>query len=166
MTMRDRTSVSRAAFAGFVGTVAMTLAMAAMHRRLPPEQQGPLPPRQITMAAAEHIRMKDRMAERSRFTTTMVLHFGYGTAVGAFYAPLGARAAGPAWLKGMAFGVLVWIFSYLGWVPIVGLLSPATRHPAERNCLMITAHLIWGAVIAAVTETMSEGSRTTARAPR
>jgi putative membrane protein len=52
----------------------------------------------------------------------------------------------------MLFGGLVWIVSYLGWLPMTGFLSSALRHPAERNELMITAHLIWGAVIASITD--------------
>lgn len=98
------------------------------------------------------------MDEDSRSETTMVLHFAYGTIVGAVYAPLAAEAPGPPPLKGMAFGVLIWVLSYLGWLPMTGLLSSATRHPAERNGLMITAHLVWGTVIAAITDMMSGNS--------
>ena len=148
----------RALCAGLIGTVAMTIAMAAMHRRLPPDQRGPLPPRQITMAAAERAGVHKLMDEESRFPTTMALHFGYGAAVGALYAPLANRIPGPVPFKGMLFGGLVWIVSYLGWLPLTGLLSSALRHPAERNELMIAAHLIWGAVIASVTDMMARRS--------
>ncbi len=150
--------MGRALLAGLIGTAVMTVAMTAMHRRLPPEQRAPLPPRQITMAAAKRVGMEDRMDEDSRSETTMVLHFAYGTIVGAVYAPLAAEAPGLPPLKGMAFGVLIWVLSYLGWLPMTGLLSSATRHPAERNGLMITAHLVWGTVIAAITDMMSGNS--------
>ncbi len=150
--------MGRALLAGLMGTVVMTVAMTLMHRRLPPEQRAPLPPRHITMAAAERIGVRDRMDEDSRFGTTMALHFTYGTIVGALYMPLAAEAPGPPPLKGMAFGVLVWVLSYLGWLPMTGLLSSAARHPAERNGLMITAHLVWGAVIATITDMTFENS--------
>jgi putative membrane protein len=96
--------------------------------------------------------MQHRLGERGRFGTTVALHFGYGTAVGALYVPLADLPSGPWPAKGMAFGLLVWIGSYLGWLPLTGLLSPATRHPAERNLLMIAAHLVWGSVIAGIIE--------------
>ena len=153
-----RKDVSTALFAGFVGTIAMTIAMKALHRRLPPEQQSPLPPRQVSMAIAERVGMKDYMDETSRWRTTMALHFGYGTAVGALYAPFADLAPGPYPLKGMAFGVLVWAGIYLGWLPMSGLLSSAVRHPAPRNALMIAAHLVWGTVIATVIESVHRSS--------
>lgn len=46
----------------------------------------------------------------------------------------------------------VWTVSYLGWVPALGLLTPAGRHPSRRNARMIAAHLVWGTVITAATE--------------
>jgi hypothetical protein len=42
-------------------------------------------------------------------------------------------------------GVAVWVASYLGWIPVVGILKPATLHPKRRNALMLVAHLVWGA---------------------
>jgi hypothetical protein len=53
----------------------------------------------------------------------------------------------PEPMKGAAYGVAVWTGSYLGWIPTLGLLKPATRHPAERNALMLAAHLVWGAAL-------------------
>jgi len=50
---------------------------------------------------------------------------------------------------GASFGVGVWAASYLGWIPAVGLLAPATRHPRHRSALMLAAHVVWGASLAA-----------------
>jgi hypothetical protein len=44
-------------------------------------------------------------------------------------------------------GVAIWAGSYLGWLPTVGILTPATRHPWRRNLLMIVAHVIWGVAL-------------------
>jgi hypothetical protein len=33
-------------------------------------------------------------------------------------------------------------------MPGLGVLKPAQRHPAERNLLMIGAHLVWGGTLA------------------
>jgi putative membrane protein len=46
----------------------------------------------------------------------------------------------------------VWAGSYLGLLPVLGILSPATRHPTGRNALMIAAHIIWGATLGILTD--------------
>lgn len=46
--MADLTPLIAGSVAGCVATLPMTLAMEAMHRQLPPEEQYPLPPREIT----------------------------------------------------------------------------------------------------------------------
>jgi putative membrane protein len=59
-------------------------------------------------------------------------------------------------VKGIGFGLLVWAGSYLGLLPALGLLSPATQHAPQRNLLMIAAHLVWGAVLGAVTDRLQQ----------
>ena len=140
--------------AGFLGTAAMTVAMVAMHRRLPSGQRGPLPPYHISMAAAQRVGVKRRMTQDARFATTMILHFGYGSVVGALYIPFTRLVPCPRPVKGMVYGMLVWAGSYLGCLPMTGLMSPATRLPGARNRLMIAAHLVWGQVIALTSQAL------------
>ncbi len=75
----------------------------------------------------------------------MLAHFAYGALAGAVYARTLGR---PTSSGGAIYGLLVWIASYLGWIPASGLLKPATGHPPRRNALMIAAHLVWGTVLA------------------
>jgi uncharacterized membrane protein YagU involved in acid resistance len=49
--------------------------------------------------------------------------------------------------KGGLAGLLLWTVSYLGWLPVAGLLTPATGHPWRHNLLMIVAHVIWGVTL-------------------
>lgn len=131
------------AVAGTGATVPMTVGMVWMHRKLPPEQQYPLPPRQIIENIAP-----EQVPPEQRKNATLVSHFAYGAACGAIYRILplpGNRIA-----TGMLFGLAVWAGSYLGWLPAAGILPPATEHPKERNALMISAHLIWGASLGAL----------------
>jgi putative membrane protein len=148
MVYRDKNELGVALLAGFLGTAAMTVAMLVMHRALPRSQRKPLPPYHISMNAAERLGLREQLNKEQRFATTMVLHFGYGTIVGSCYAPLAHIIRGRSLFKGMLFGVLVWGGSYLGWLPITGLLSSARHHAASRNALMIAAHLVWGATTA------------------
>jgi uncharacterized membrane protein YagU involved in acid resistance len=77
----------------------------------------------------------------------LLAHFGYGAATGALYAPLARALRPPAVPGGVAFGLAVWGASYLGLLPALGILRPATEHPPRRTALMIAAHVVWGAVL-------------------
>jgi uncharacterized membrane protein YagU involved in acid resistance len=137
-------------FAGFIATVPMTLAMAALHRRLPPEERYPLPPEEITAKLAEEAGEEEHIGQPEHHAATLIAHFGYGTLMGGVYAPLAEKAPGPPVMSGMAYGMAVWAGSYLGLLPALGILKPATEHPPRRNALMIAAHLVWGAALGAL----------------
>jgi uncharacterized membrane protein YagU involved in acid resistance len=132
----------------------MTLAMVAMHRVLPRRQQYRLPPRQVTMSILSSKVAKRELEEPERANATLVSHFAYGAACGALYAPLASRLRPPGAGAGVAHGLAVWTVSYLGLLPALRILEPATRHPAERNLLMIAAHVVWGATAGALVERM------------
>ena len=58
----------------------------------------------------------------------------------------------PPVLGRVGFGFAVWLLSYMGWLPAVGLFGPATRDTNARNALMIAAHLVWGATVGALVD--------------
>jgi hypothetical protein len=123
----------------------MTVAMVALHRALPRQDQEPLPPRQITENAAAAAGVDLGPDEDTREATTLAAHFGYGATVGSLYGSFAGSTGLPRALEGMLFGVAVWGGSYLGLLPGVGLYRSAKDEPPARNALMIGAHLIWGA---------------------
>ncbi|MBS7700097.1 MULTISPECIES: hypothetical protein [unclassified Chelatococcus] len=125
------------ALAGFAATLPMTSAMSRMHRRLPPQERYPLPPRELSENLPNFgMRIS---------TTTLLHHFLYGAASGALFAVVSRRRNAAA---GGIYGAAVWTASYLGWIPASGILRIATRHPSRRNRLMLAAHLVWGASLA------------------
>ncbi|HEX9946888.1 MAG TPA: hypothetical protein VGA98_05040 [Allosphingosinicella sp.] len=130
--------------AGLAGTMAMTAAMRRLHRRLPEAERYPLTPREIVDSGSRQIGLP-LTGEVAKDVTTAA-HFAYGAAMGAIIA---AMNPDPKKRTGAAAGVAVWVASYMGWIPAVGTLEPATRHPARRNLLMIGVHLVWGAATAA-----------------
>jgi uncharacterized membrane protein YagU involved in acid resistance len=139
--------------AGIAATVAMTIAMDAMFRRLPRREQYPLPPRELTETLAEIARPKHQPGENALRAATLLGHFGFGAATGLLYACLAKRSAGLR--SGIAYGLAVWTVSYFGWVPALRLLSPASQHPATRSALMIAAHVVWGSVLGCVVQWLS-----------
>lgn len=144
------------ALAGIAATFAMTAAARAMHRRLPPAERYPLPPREIVEGAHPAIRERVPEAERGRQSTTMAAHFGYGAATGALYA-LVRRGGGI--VPGAAYGVLIWAVSYFGLMPGLRILRPAHDHPRHRNALMIAAHVVWGGTLATTLRELESAER-------
>ena len=127
------------AIAGLVGTMAMTSAMRRMHKRLPENENYPLPPREIIDSSAEQVNVP--VSNETAKDITTAAHFAYGAASGAL---LGAANVMLGPLPGGAAGLSIWLGSYMGWIPGANVLKPATDHPARRNLLMLAAHVVWG----------------------
>ena len=138
------------AVAGIVGTMAMTAAMRRLHARLPAAERYPMTPREIVDAAAAP-------PEEPARDVTLAAHFAYGAGCGAL---LAAADPKPSRRIGAAAGAAIWLASYMGWVPALNLLKPATKHPARRNALMIAAHLVWGAATAAALRELAAARET------
>lgn len=144
------------AFAGIAATAAMTLAVDAMFNRLPARDRYPLPPREITTKVAADVGLARHLSEPRRVDATLISHFGFGAAVGALYPYFARRSPAPPVLNGIVYGIGVWIGSYLGWIPALGILRPATQHPPARNVVMILAHVVWGAVTGIVADRLEK----------
>jgi hypothetical protein len=130
------------ALGGLVGTAAMTAAMRRLHGRLHEAERYPLPPREIIQSVARQTGMEREVDLQD---LTLGAHFAYGAAAGALYAL--ARPSDGI-VAGAGYGLAVWAASYLGWIPGLAILEPATRHPRRRNGLMLAAHVVWGATTA------------------
>ena len=140
------------ALAGFVATAPMSLSMVLGWRLLPRREKYHLPPRIITEEIAERLGIEDRIGEKEMVGFSIFSHFGYGAVFGTVYALVQDRIPVHSSLKGALAGVALWAASYLGWLPAMGILTPATQHPWRRNLLMILAHVVWGV-------TLGEGTR-------
>src|SRR5687767_6799274 len=92
--------ICQGAGAGLVATVPMTLFMAAVHQNLPPEQQDPAPPRQITDRVTQAAGVDDELSEDETACLSVAAHFGFGATAGAAYAPLAHRLNLPPVLGG------------------------------------------------------------------
>jgi uncharacterized membrane protein YagU involved in acid resistance len=138
------------ALAGLTATAPMTLAMKAMHKSLPPNEQYPLAPSLITEKVAEEAGVAEQMDEKEHKRLTWLAHYAFGAASGALYAPLASKLRTPPIVTGVLYGLTVWGGSYLGLLPAAGILRPVTEHPPRRTALMIAAHVVWGAVTGAI----------------
>jgi hypothetical protein len=141
------------ALAGFIATAPMSALMLAWHRRLPINQRDPLPPEQITLNALDAASLDDDLTRTQIAALTVFNHFAYGAATGSLYGGLTStcQPASPLF-SGMAYGLGVWGINYLGLLPSLDLYRAATREPAQRNWLLLTAHIVWGGSLGVLTE--------------
>jgi uncharacterized membrane protein YagU involved in acid resistance len=159
ITQNNYASLLQGALAGFVATLPMTLFMLAMHQLLPKWQQYALPPEKITDEMAERADVKKHMDKPQRVGAALVAHFGYGTTMGVIYSMTVRRLPLPAVPKGILWGLIVWVGSYFGISPALGIAESGYSEPWRRNLLMIAAHVVWGASLGAIAH------RATASAP-
>lgn len=124
-----------------IATLPMTVFMRSAWKWLPRREKQPLPPRQIMRRVFKSSRA---LGEGKQTALTLLLHFVFGAAAGSIYGMVEDKIPIRNTVKGPLAGMAVWTGSYLGWIPALGILPPATGQPWRRNLLMIVAHLIWG----------------------
>jgi uncharacterized membrane protein YagU involved in acid resistance len=147
MTRMRRWDGVRGVIAGGMATVIMTVALEAMFRRLPHDQQAPMPPRQITVHAAEAVGLARHLDEPARFTASLVMHAAYGTGTGAVVYALLRRFPASGIIGGILAGIIVYLLGYAGWLPLLGLYPPIPEETAARSGQTLAAHIVWGAVL-------------------
>ena len=143
------------AIGGLLATIPMTLVMESLHRRLPREARYPLPPREVTENIADKMGHNQGLDEDRLIESSVLSHFAYGAATGALYPLVFREPVRHSLVYGSGYGVAVWAASYLGWIPALNVLEPATRQPASRRRLMLCAHAVWGAGTVLVAERLS-----------
>lgn len=148
------------AFAGLAATVPMTAFMEFAHRRLPLKDRAPLPPRTISMRLVHKLHIDKNLDQDDRKALTLVSHFAFGAIAGSWFGPLTRNIKGSNVAKGTAYGLAVWATNYLGVMPALRILKPATQHSPTRSALMIGAHVIWGATLGLLCDRLQNNRRT------
>jgi uncharacterized membrane protein YagU involved in acid resistance len=138
--------ISKVIIAGLISTLCMTVVMELLYKVLPHDEQYPLPPEEIATVAETKFFGKP-LNKSQHMAFTWVSHFGYGITLAGIYYLIAQYLPFIPLLNGILYGVLVWIGSYLGWLPALNVLRSATKFPRARNSLMILSHLVWGAIL-------------------
>ncbi len=140
-------TLARGGVAGAVGTVAMSALMLAAGRA---GLVGRQPPEAITRTAVRRATGVELRGTRADALSSLS-HLGFGVCSGALYSALPAPTRVPPPVRGAAFGLGVWAVSYLGWVPrVLGALPSAEDDRNDRVAVMVTAHVLYGAVLGAL----------------
>ena len=147
--------IIKGAIAGLLATLPMTIFMRAAWRMLPRREKYPLPPRLITRKLTKKAAVDSELDADELTWLTLTFHFLFGAVAGSLFGAFEERIPLDENIKGPLMGLTVWSGSYLGWIPAMGILPPATVQPWRRNLLMILAHLIWGLTLGILTQIMN-----------
>ena len=107
------------------------------------EPLGEQPPDLLVQAAARGAGAGP--TERQADALAVLAHVVFGAATGGAYALLPRRGA-PA-VRGVLAALAVYVTSYQGWIPALGVLPPASRDRTARAAVMVLAHVVFGAVL-------------------
>ena len=135
------------AWSGIFATSTMTLGFLRFFKMLPYSQRSPLPPATLTSETLQTVGINDHLQSQGRENAALISHYGYGIASGILYSLLPLSFRRSPILSGLGFGCAVWGLSYFGWIPVFGYRASGPKMPANRNLLMLSAHLIWGATL-------------------
>ncbi|HET7028133.1 MAG TPA: hypothetical protein VFI28_10630 [Candidatus Limnocylindrales bacterium] len=143
---------------GGAATLAMTGAMLAAGRL---GLMGEYPPERIARRGLRDTGWGPISAEALDGPVGAALHVAFGAMLGAAFAaaiapvvaavrrrlPARPSAAVMLPIAGVAFGSGVWLVSYWGLIPSLGILPPPDRDRPDRQVAMIAAHWVFGAAL-------------------
>jgi uncharacterized protein DUF6789 len=140
------------AIGGVAGTWSMSLCMRVSRRfSLSPKQ--PLPPERVAHGVLERVGAP-LPGGPAREVVELAAHYAFGTTggtvFGVLYRRLGLPLPGP--VQGIIFGLTVWMSSYAGWVPGLGILPPPAQDDDRRAVTIIVGHILYGAVLGAIVD--------------
>lgn len=120
-----------------------------------------LPPLELTSKSIERSGLGDEVGPEAHGDLGWLAHYAFGAAGGGLFAVARhrLRTPGPTVGHGIAFGLLVWLVSYAGWIPALRLLPPPTEDEPGRPAGMILAHVVYGASLALVLDAAHRAQR-------
>lgn len=132
--------------AGLVATAAMSLLMLAAQRA---GLTGRLPPQRISDWLARQMPPSARPVGEDRQALAGISHFLFGASAGALYglATSGLRRVWISAALGVVYGTAVYLVSYLGWLPALNIMPPATEDRPGRVATMLSGHWIYGGLL-------------------
>lgn len=124
-----------------VMTAAISLGKAAGLLHIPP-------PEQVTSRVTDKAGV-DHDAPASEFTAgSLVAHHAFGAAGGVAYTMIRRFLPASTPLAGIAFGGLVWVTAYMGYLPLLKLYPWPDEDDPSRTGVMIAAHAVYGTALA------------------
>lgn len=108
------------------------------------------------MAVSRRVFRVELTDEQKRAAGPMV-HYGYGTAMGALYGGLCEMVPSAGTAAGIPFGALLWLVGDEIAVPLLGLSSPPTKAPPSGHADALAAHAVYGLTADGVRRIVRDG---------
>lgn len=141
--MTRTSALATGATGGAIATVAMSAIMVAGDRM---GLMGEQPPMAITRAALVDAGV-DRPSAPARLIAPLA-HLAFGATAGLIYGLIRRLVPRvPGGLLGLMFGLGVWVVSYRGWIPAMGILPQPEDDRPGRPAVMVVAHIVFGIVL-------------------
>lgn len=97
------------------------------------------------LANAISVGLFDReLSKREKEKAGTVLHYAYGTSMGALYGAAAELAPSVTTCEGTLFGAAVWVTADEGVVPLLGLSKKPTEYPLSIHAYALASHLVYG----------------------
>ncbi len=141
---RDVRALVDGTIGGCLGTSAMSIVMVAGQKA---GALGGQPPGHIAAAGLDALGVQRTKKEQNALA--LALHLVFGSTAGALFGLASRRLRAPLdpSLQGIIFASIVWMISYKGWIPALGILPPPERDRPGRPLVMMLAHVLYGVIL-------------------
>jgi uncharacterized membrane protein YagU involved in acid resistance len=155
MRLKRRSKPWRGLLAGAVGGLAASFLMGSVHALVqkaspPRKKQVEDPTEKVATSVSKNV-LDHTLTRREKKAAGPVVHYLFGTAVGAVYGVAAETIPAVRTGFGSLFGAAVWLGAHVIAVPALGLSEPVTKSPMTQEAGEFGAHLVYG--------TVSEGLR-------
>lgn len=121
------------------------------------DEQQQAPATVLTAEAVSRRVFGTELGQQQKQAAGPLVHYGYGTAMGALYGGLceGLPTAGAG--AGVSYGAVLWLLGDEVAVPLFGLSSPPTEIPAVSHADALAAHAVYGLTTDCVRRVVRQG---------
>ena len=113
--------------------------------------QKELPPTKVTRAATKTLGVEQFVSSEGETLLTGLAHWAFGMVGGAVFGVVSkTNNRIPARFGGLVFGLLVWMVSYMGWIPALRILPMPWNERGKHGLMPFIAHVIYGATLGIV----------------
>jgi hypothetical protein len=138
-------ALGRGIVGGSVASAVVLVAMVGLFRALAGAVE--IAPQQVTRGFLRRVGAERRVSPHFETLAATIGPVAYGAACGALFAGLARRSRWSSVPFAQAFATAVYALSYLGWIPLLGLMAPAWRLPVAVNVAIALSHLVYGTVL-------------------
>ncbi len=100
------------------------------------------------------------LSEQQLYQRGQIIHYAIGMAPGALYGALRDRRKGVGAMRGLAYGLALFVIADELLNPLLGLTSGPTRYPWQTHARGLIGHLVLGGVTDTVFDVLSQASGT------